>query len=230
MTRPDSNQAHRAAALAILAPLALLAACGGDENTPTPVATPPVPDDAATLDVAQCLAQPVFADGTTVGDLVVPDVLTIDPSLPPGFPNGRTTADPVADITLAAIFLDLDAPGQDALTFHRLPLNPPQNDIGPVPTTFPFVLGPQGNPPIASNAGSGFAFRTDAPEAYTRVERFAFPALSTVLVPSDLQVRYNDASPADDVAGEFVLPIAGVLTDLTLALQDDLAGFDLCAD
>lgn len=73
--------------------------------------------------------------------LVVPDVLHIDPSQAAGFPNGRLPADPVIDVTLAVIMLDLSAPGQTAATLAGLPLNPPENDL-PFETEFPFLAAP----------------------------------------------------------------------------------------
>ena len=218
-----------------------LAACFDDDDNddifddPPPIETPapsPAPAPAPTIDVGQCLSQQVFPDGTTVLDLVVPDVLTIDPALPAGFPNGRKPVDPVVDITLAALFLDISAEGQSALSFANLPLNPDMNDIGEPPNTFPFLLPPQGNPPISGMGGTNFNFRTDGIGSYTRVDRMGFPAVSTALVPSDLKIAYNDANPVRDASGEFAEAIVGRLTTLTEALQDDLtgAGFDICAD
>ncbi|MEL6761198.1 MAG: DUF4331 family protein, partial [Myxococcota bacterium] len=63
--------------------------------------------------------------------LVVPDTLSIDRTNPPGFPNGRLLPDPVVDVTLALVLLDLgsaDGCGGDACTVTTLadlPLNPP---------------------------------------------------------------------------------------------------------
>lgn len=73
------------------------------------------PDQVA--DVSSCVGQatgaiPVLVDGTTtpattVSVGVIPDALTIDATAAPGFPNGRRLADPVMDVTLAVILLDL---------------------------------------------------------------------------------------------------------------------------
>lgn len=71
--------------------------------------------------------------------LVVPDVLAIDINAPSGFPNGRRLADPVIDVTLAVIMLDLTV--HDALTFANIPLNPPANDKEFLPD-FPYVATP----------------------------------------------------------------------------------------
>lgn len=73
--------------------------------------------------------------------LVVPDVLHIDPTQDAGFPNGRLPADPVIDVTLAVIMLDLSAAGQTAGTLAGLPLNPPENDV-PFEAEFPFLAAP----------------------------------------------------------------------------------------
>jgi len=82
---------------------------------------------------ADCLAQ--------AGPLVVPDVIAIDPSAPAGFPNGRLPADPVVDVTLALVLLDLTVKGQDVGLFAGLPLNPPANDL-PFMADFPFLAPP----------------------------------------------------------------------------------------
>ncbi len=71
--------------------------------------------------------------------LVVPDTLQIDPGKPAGFPNGRALADPVVDITLAVVLLDLAKHPVD--TFAKLPLNPPKNDKEFL-AAFPYVADP----------------------------------------------------------------------------------------
>ncbi|MCA9729373.1 MAG: DUF4331 family protein [Candidatus Eisenbacteria bacterium] len=71
--------------------------------------------------------------------LVVPDVLRIDPSQPAGFPNGRGLADPVIDVTLAVVLLDLSVHG--AGTLAGLPLNPPANDVA-FASAFPYLAAP----------------------------------------------------------------------------------------
>ena len=237
------TRAARFAGVAAVAIASLgLTGCFGDDDddddqdvivapTPTPTPTPTPAPSSSSLDVGQCLNQEV-APGTTVADLVIPDVLRIDPNGAAGFPNGRLPADPVVDVTLAVLLLDLSDPNQNALTFANLPLNPDQNDIGPPPMTFPYLLPPQGNPPIASSAGSGFNFRGDAASAYVRVDRMGMPAVATALIPSDLKIAYNDANPADDAAGTFVDPIVTRLTAITDGIDDDLLGLGLniCAD
>ena len=242
MRKLQTQTARRFATAAAAVALSLgLTACFGDDDDDEPLPAPPPtspapsptpPPTTGTLDVTQCLAQEVFPDGTTVADLVIPDVLNIDPSLAAGFPNGRLPADPVVDVTLAVLFLDITADGQGPTTFADLPLNPDMNDIGVPPSTYPFLLPPQGNPPIAASTGTNFNFRSDSDNAYVRVDRMGFPAVSTALVPSELKIPYNDAGPVQDANGQFVDAIAGRLTTLTEALQDDLTGlgFELCAD
>ena len=240
MRKLETQTARRfaTAAAAVALSLSLTACFGDDDDDDDPLPAPPPaspaptpPPSTGTLDVSQCLAQEVFPDGTTVANLVIPDVLNIDPSLPAGFPNGRLPADPVIDVTLAVLFLDITAQGQGPTTFADLPLNPDMNDVA-LPTGYPYLAPPQGNPPIAASTGTNFNFRTDSDNAFVRVDRMGFPAVSTALVPSELKIPYNDAGPVQDANGEFVDPIVGRLTALTEALQDDLTGlgFELCAD
>lgn len=77
------------------------------------------------------------------GPIAVPDTLKIDPSMPSGFPNGRRLEDPVMDIILAVLLLDMEADGQDPGTLAGLPLNPAANDL-PFPGTFPYLAQPHG--------------------------------------------------------------------------------------
>ncbi|HVI02707.1 MAG TPA: DUF4331 family protein [Enhygromyxa sp.] len=83
--------------------------------------------------VADCLAQ--------AGPLVVPDTLALTIGDTSGFPNGRQLADPVIDVTLAVVLLDLTAPGQTATTFAELPINPAANDVE-FSTEFPWLADP----------------------------------------------------------------------------------------
>lgn len=71
--------------------------------------------------------------------LVVPDTLAIDTALPAGFPNGRRLSDPVIDVTLAVVLLDLGV--HPAGTLAGLPLNPPANDKA-FTTEFPYLATP----------------------------------------------------------------------------------------
>ena len=88
-----------------------------------------IPLTPATVNVAIQQAQPV----------IVPDTIKYDPSQPTGYPNGRRLEDPVVDITLAAVLLDL---GEHPLTtFAEFPLNPPENDV-PFQAEFPYLAAP----------------------------------------------------------------------------------------
>ncbi len=69
---------------------------------------------------------------------VIPDTLAIDASAPAGFPNGRMLPDPVMDVTLALVLLDLDV--HPVTTLAELPLNPAANDVA-FSSSFPY-LGP----------------------------------------------------------------------------------------
>ena len=240
MNRMNRSALRRALAVAP-ATLALLAlsACGDDDNnsmvpgeTPTPAPTPaptptPVPTPAPTpagFDVSKCLNQMIPGTGFTVAQAVVPDTLTISTAKAAGFPNGRLLTDPVIDVTLAVVFLDLTKAAPDTLA--KLPLNPPANDKT-FRTGFPYLAAPQGTPPLANRGGTNFNFRTDANSAFVRVDRMGMPAVSTALIPSSRKTAYNDASPADDAAGTFVPDLTSTLTGLTNALADDLVGAGL---
>lgn len=222
---------------AVLAPIILLSACGGGDSTPTPTPTPaatPTPSSAqppappgANFDVLPCLYQ-TAVPGRTVADLVVPDSIQVDFNQPSGFPNGRRLSDPVIDITLAALFLDLKK--EPVTRFVALPLNPPANDL-PFRSIFPYLAPAQGNPPLGPVMTSGFNFRTDAPSAYVRVDRMGMPAVATAVISSSTKTRFNDADPRDDANLVFLDDIIYTLKGLTDALSDDLAGggFQMCA-
>jgi hypothetical protein len=224
--------------LVAAAPLSLamaLAACG-DDNGSTPVVIPtpaptPAPTPSATpvanFNVTSCLNQVIpGTGGATPASLVIPDTLKIDTNTPSGFPNGRGLADPVVDVTLAILFLDVNAPGQSAATFASLPLNPAANDRPFLPA-FPYLAAPQGTPPLASGSGSGFAFRTDGPGSYIRVDREGMPAVSAALIGATQKDNFNDDDPADDANGAYVPEMTRQLTLLTNGLADDLIALGL---
>ncbi len=71
--------------------------------------------------------------------LVVPDTLSVDLSTASGFPNGRLPTDPVMDVTLAVVLLDLSAPGQGVTTL--VGLNPTANDLE-FSDEFPYFAAP----------------------------------------------------------------------------------------
>ncbi len=238
MTTFAHKRFARAAVLAS-STIALLAlsACGGNDNNntgnmPPPTSGTPTPTPTATtasFDVTRCLNQAIPGTGFTVAQAVVPDTLTINLAGASGFPNGRKLADPVIDVTLAVIFLDLTKHAPDTLA--KLPLNPPANDVA-FRNTFPYLAPPQGSPPLSLTTGTNFNFHTETVESsYARVDRMGMPAVSTALIPSSRKTFYNDASPADDAAGTFVPDLTSELTGLTNALADDLtkAGLSPCA-
>jgi len=82
-------------------------------------------DDLMGLGLVPCVPDMSCVD--QAGPLVVPDTITIDLTAPAGFPNGRLPADPVMDVTLAVVLLDLNVMGQDALTL--VGVNPTANDV-----------------------------------------------------------------------------------------------------
>jgi hypothetical protein len=217
----------------ILAPSTLalclgLASCGGGAggNDGTTQIPPPAPKPTA-VEVSPCLNQTVF-EGRSVAQLVIPDVLQLDMNQPSGFPNGRKLQDPVVDVTLAVLFLDLKT--QSAATFANLPLDPKGNDI-PQPATFPYLASAQGTMAPPSGVGSGFVFRTDAPAAYTRVDRMGMPAVATALIDSSHKTAYNDDNPTIDATGKWAPTIKDDLTVLTTALigQFRSLGLNPCA-
>lgn len=221
--------------LALALSLPALSACGdGDGGAgprPAPVATAaPTPSPTATstsFDVTRCLNQQV-ALGVSVTNLVVPDTVKLDVTKPNGFPNGRQLTDPVVDVTLAVLFLDLTKHPANLLA--SLPLNPPGN-LETLPSTFPYLGAAEGNPPIPAAGGTNYNFRTDSPSAYTRVDRMGMPAVATALISSSQKLPYNDADPADDATGRFAGEIKSTLTGLTNALADDFQrlSLNMCA-
>lgn len=222
-----------------LAPAALLAACGGG-GSPAPTATPtPTPVSTGgsggqttfAYDVEPCYTQIVpGTGGLSVRQLIVPDTLKLDLSLPAGFPNGRDLDDPVVDISLAMFFLDLTKSGQSLRTFANLPLNPGGNDV-PYLTTFPYLAPAQGGATLAATTGTQFDFRTDADSAYVQVDRMGNPVIATALIGSSTKNPYNDASPTTDVSGTFLADEKTQLTLLMNSLGDDLTNIqlDVCA-
>jgi hypothetical protein len=224
--------------LASLALPALLAACSGGRSpaptatpTPTPVATGGGGQTTFSYDVEPCFTQILPATGgRTVREMLIPDSLKLDLSLPSGFPNGRDLDDAVVDISLAFLFLDLTESGQSLRTFANLPLNPGGNDV-PFRTTFPYFAPAQGTAQLAATTGTGFNFRTDADSAYVQVDRMGMPAVATVLIGSPLKDQYNDVSPSTDVQGGFRADETAQLTNLMNAIGDDLTSIqlDICA-
>lgn len=227
-----ASRSRKFLAAPLVLSLAMLSACfeGNNDNksaTPPPPMAAPAPTPAptaASFDVSRCLNQTIpGTGGVTVAQAVVPDTLTLNLAAASGFPNGRRLPDPVIDVTLAVIFLDLTRHG--AGTLAGLPLNPPANDR-PFRAGFPFLAEAQGTPPQPSG-GTTFAFRTAEASSYVRVDRMGMPAVATALIGSDQKIPYNDASPAVDATGAFVPELVRQLTGLTNALADDLVGAGL---
>jgi Domain of unknown function (DUF4331) len=231
-----SKSIWKIATTASLAAIALsLSACGGDDvaqpiavapPSPTPTGTPtPTPQPTTGFNVTNCLNQVIpGTGGVTVAGAVIPDTVTINLNAPSGFPNGRRLQDPVIDVTLGILFLDLATQGAD--TFARLPLGPAANDR-PFLTDFPFLAAPNGTPAAGASGGTNFAFNDSPSSSFVRVDRMGMPAVATVLIGSGLRNSYNDANTADDVDGDFVPELAARLTVLTNALADDVVGAGL---
>lgn len=76
--------------------------------------------------VDDCVAQ--------AGPLVLPDTLKIDTGAGAGFPNGRALEDPVIDVTLAVVLLDLSVHSATDL----VGVNPTANDVA-FEATFPYL-------------------------------------------------------------------------------------------
>jgi hypothetical protein len=95
-------------------------------------------DDLTTAGLTPCDVNTCVAQG---GPLILPDTLKIDTSGTSGFPNGRKLADPVMDVTLAVVLLDLSVHAVDAL----VGVNPTANDLGVEGAflgTFPYLHPP----------------------------------------------------------------------------------------
>lgn len=224
---PRSFARTAAAALALALPFTLAACFDDDDDDDAPPVMTPAPTPAPTptptaLSVQRCLDQTV-APGKSVASLVVPDVISINTASAAGFPNGRLPLDPVIDVTLAVLFLDLTR--HPATTFAAIPLNPRADR--PVPSAFPWLASANGNPPLSPAGTGAYNFRTDAASAYVRTDRMGMPAVATALIRSPQKVPYNDANPSNDAAGQFVPEITAQLTALHAALDDDLGRLSL---
>ena len=231
---------RRIAAATMSVTLLVLASCGGSPDAPasntagnmgtTPpanvAAAPTGSQTSRRIDVIPCLVQGLGSttEVATLTTLISSDTLKLDLNTPAGFPNGRRLTDPVVDLTLAVLFLDLSR--HPVTTFAALPLNPPANDR-PFREAFPYLAPPQGNPPLPLVGGSDFDFRTDPASAYVRVDRTALPALSTALIPVQERAAFNDDNPVDDLTGKHLASIIGSLEALSTALADDLDALGL---
>jgi hypothetical protein len=94
-------------------------------------------DDITTLGFEPATTGETIA---AAGPLVIPDALTINTAVDEsvGFPNGRRITDPVIDITLALVLLDMQTHVPAALVGI---LNPTQNDKTFLPQ-FPYLAAP----------------------------------------------------------------------------------------
>ena len=80
-------------------------------------------------------------------------------------------------------------------------------------------------PEVEPSQADVFEFRTESPDAYTRVDRMGMPAIATALIAS--KDGYNSANPVDDIAGNFVPEIINSLDFLHGALDGQLVGLGL---
>lgn len=224
-------------ALVLVGAMMALSACGsGATRTPSPAATPaPTPTPTtSSLDVLPCLNQTVplarVPAGTRVIDLVIPDTITIWPDRDIGFPNGRLLSDPVIDILLGAILLDVNKAGQNAASFAAIPLDPPQATRPPLPD-FPFANLPNGNPPLDAGTGTGFVFDSAPMSAYVQVDRMGMPAVATAIILGPRKNAYSDGNVQLDTANVFAFDLIEGLRRFAEPLQDDIAarGLTSCA-
>lgn len=168
----------------------------------TSTATPTATATAVAYDSTNCFLQPIQGqNGANLKSFIIPDTLKIDLTRSTRFPNGRHPADPVVDILLATLLLDMSVTGQGPNTLASVPLNPPSNDKFFL-LTFPFLATPNGTPQVATGTGTNFNFRTDPDSAYVSVDRMGNPAIATALVSSSMKLSYNDDTPTGDVASD----------------------------
>lgn len=216
------------AKISVAALAVFLSACGSDDVVmappvvvqPTPTPSPTATQMPTSFDVTPCLEQIIPGAGVSVAEAVVPDTVTINLAAASGFPNGRRLEDPVIDVTLGVIFLDLTTQSPAAL----VGTNPAANDLE-FQNGFPFLAPAQGDRVMTTEIGTDFTF--NEMREFVTVDRMGMPAVATVLIGSDRRNEYNDSDPAVDATGEFVPDLAGSLTALTNALADDIVGAGL---
>jgi hypothetical protein len=243
--------------LAGAAALLLLAGCSsgggsggaGGTSTPTPTPSPtptptPTPSSTSTggatgsaLNVEPCFNQTV-APGITVASLLTRDTLRLDMSKANGFPNGRRLQDPVIDLTLAYVFIDLSRHELDSLA--KLAINPPTNadnfdaagNVIGFKTDFPYVNDPHG-PPKPEGTGSNFNFRTNPASDFEIIDAMGNPAVATALVSQNIQPSFNQNTPAEYAAngGKYLDHLKTQVTGLATLLKDDFQrlSFTTCA-
>ena len=97
----------------------------------TETVTPPL--NNTQVNISTCVAQ--------VAPVVLPDVITYDPNVPVGWPNGRHFDDPVVDRLLAASLLKISGAGAP----HNINtlvgvIDPPKDETGTLsPVAFPHL-------------------------------------------------------------------------------------------
>ena len=94
-------------------------------------------DDIMALGAVPCAIDDCVAVG---GPLILPDTLKVDIDLDAGFPNGRRLQDPVIDITLAVLMLDITNGTHTPVDLVGL-LNPAANDVE-FDAAFPYLVAP----------------------------------------------------------------------------------------
>ena len=232
--------------LVLVAAMLALGGCGGSnrpENialspapspAPAPAPTPaptPTPTTAA-VDVLPCVSQTIPTNlgrtppGTRVIDLIVPDTVTIYPELTVGFPNGRIPTDPVIDITLGVVLLNINALGQNAASFAAIPLNPPGDGV-PLRRGVPFAGVPNGTPPIDAGNGTNFQFDLSPISQYVRVDRMGMPAVATALILSARKNAYNEGTAQEDTANTYAFDLINGLEHFAEPLQDNIRAHEL---
>ncbi|MBB3860766.1 hypothetical protein GGQ88_002035 [Novosphingobium hassiacum] len=233
--------------VALATPLTLalsLAACGENGSGSQVVVPAPLPSSTATAtptatatavayNSTRCFTQVIQGqNGANLKSIIIPDTLKLDLTRSTRFPNGRHPSDPVVDILLATLLLDMNVTGQGPNTLANVPLDPPSNDKFFL-LTFPFLPTPNGSAQVASGTGSGFNFRTDPDSAYVSVDRMGNPAIATALVGSSKKNSFNDDTPAsDDVGDKYYAEYISELNKLFGLIGDDVEGLGLkiCSD
>ena len=218
----------------------LLTGCGGGSSALTTAQpTQPTGSVASTttttttggqtsqsFNAVRCMDQ--VANGFTIRNLMIPDQVVFDPALTASFPNGRRYQDPVIDIQLAYLFLDLTR--HTPTTLVNVPLNPNRLDQ-PLKSTFPYLADPFPGGPRFVNTGSNFNFRANPLSDFVLIERVGFPAVSTINVLGPRKIAYNESLPVNDANREFEADIIAGLEQLTGQIFDDLQrlGLTPCA-